>query len=134
MIVKACVGKAVPVYFSECQDRRMATLPILGQRIRTLREHAGMTQADLGAAIGVSRTHVTNIERGKDYPGRELLLALATQFSVSLDWLSGGPGDDRPAKATNEREAMMLFAFRKLPEEEAGALLNLLLKRVRQDG
>ena len=29
---------------------------------------------------------------------------------------------------------MMLFAYRQLPQAEADALLNLLLKRVQQDG
>lgn len=92
-----------------------------------------MTQADLGAAIGKSRTHVTNMEGDKDRPGREVLVALASEFQVSLDWLTEGRGDMRPARATDESEAMLLFAYRKLPKDEAAALLNLLVKRIKHD-
>lgn len=102
----------------------------IGQRIRTLREQGGLTQADLGAAIGTSRTHLTNIEGGKGNPGRELLVAIATHFSVSLDWLSDGNGEPRPARALDETETLLVQAFRKLPPEEQEAHLNLMLKRV----
>jgi transcriptional regulator with XRE-family HTH domain len=37
----------------------------LGRRIRAARKHAGLTQAELAASISLSRTSVTNIERGR---------------------------------------------------------------------
>lgn len=105
----------------------------MGDRVRTLREQGGLTQADLSAAVGTSRTHLTNIERGKDLPGRELLVALSDYFGVSLDWLSQAKGDPRPACALNQDEALLLYAFRQLPEPEAKAMLSYMLVRVKRD-
>jgi DNA-binding XRE family transcriptional regulator len=37
----------------------------LGMKLRSKREKAGLTQADLAGAIGISRTSLTNMECGK---------------------------------------------------------------------
>ncbi|MBL7233356.1 MULTISPECIES: helix-turn-helix domain-containing protein [Komagataeibacter] len=104
-----------------------------GHRIRTLREQKGMTQAALAVEFGISRSHLTKIETGGDMPGRQTLMAASTFFGVSLDWLANGTGDPRPAEATNEKEALLLFAYRNLPEDEAEAYLHLMLKRSKRD-
>ena len=103
----------------------------VGDRIRSLREQAGLTQAELGAEVGTSRAHVAKIETAGDLPGRELLLAMATYFEVSLDWLAEERGEPRPARAMTESETLLLQAFRKLPPDEAEAHLNLLLMRLK---
>lgn len=109
----------------------MSETNTVADRIRTLREHADMTQVDLGAALGVSRAHLAKIETGKDLPGRDLMMAIATHFNVSLDWLSRGQGDMRPARAINEREALLLYAYRHMPRDEADHLLDYMLKRAK---
>lgn len=38
---------------------------MVGERIRAAREQHGLTQEDLAAAIGLTRTSITNIERGR---------------------------------------------------------------------
>jgi DNA-binding XRE family transcriptional regulator len=45
----------------------------IGQVVRTIREHFGMTQVEFGEAIGVSSVHVSHIENGKAIPSAELL-------------------------------------------------------------
>ena len=132
--VKPNVCGSVPSPNQLGHNRAMSDPTSLGRRIRTLREQAGLKQADLSAAIGISRTHLTNIERDKGRPGREVLVAIAAEVRVSLDWLAEGRGDARPAKATTEDEAMLLFAFRQLPELEGKALLAYVLTRVERDG
>ncbi len=101
----------------------------LALRVRALRRAAKLAQADLAAAVGVSRSHVAKIETGQDLPGRALLAAIATQFDVSLDWLSCGEGDPRAACAMTEAEAAWLHAYRCLPKPEAAHLLNYVLTR-----
>lgn len=101
----------------------------ISQRIRTLREQGGLTQAALAAEIGISRAHITKIETGGDVPGRATLMAIASFFDVSLDWLTDGKGEKKPARALNEKEAILLDAFRRIPEDESDALLNFILKR-----
>jgi transcriptional regulator with XRE-family HTH domain len=127
--VKRFVGITRPAIFAVVQTPDMS----VGQRIRTLREQSGLTQAALSAEIGVSRSHLTKIETGRDPPGRDTLMAIATHFDVSLDWLAKGIGDQRPARALNEAEALLLHAFRRLPAPEAELHLQLMLKRVRKD-
>ena len=60
-------------------------------------------------------------------------MALATFYRVSLDWLASGAGLPEAATATaaTEEEALLLFGFRQLPEEEAKHLLSLILSRVK---
>lgn len=128
--VKIKVGSSRPDHLTAVENDGMSESSSLADRVRTLREQRQMTQAALGAEIGISRSHLTKIERGDDAPGRVTLMAMATYFDVSLDWLAEGRGDKRPAKATSDQEAILLYAFRQLPPDEAEAHLNLILKRV----
>ena len=59
---------------------------------------------------------------------------VASFLNISLDWLARGHGDMRASEPLSEREAMLLFAFRQLPQDEADLHLNLMLKRVRPTG
>lgn len=61
-----------------------------GQRLRDLRLARGLTQEELGAEIGVSRSHIAGMETAADPPGRETLHALATFFAVPMDFLQAG--------------------------------------------
>lgn len=63
----------------------MAKLPI-SNNIRTLRFMAGeMTQADLGARIGMTRQTVAAIEAGKYSPSLEAAFRIARVFGKPLD-------------------------------------------------
>lgn len=55
-------------------------------RIRALRfAHGEMTQAELAAAIGVTRQTVIAIEQGKYSPSLEVAFQIARVFGVPLD-------------------------------------------------
>ncbi|HQU05417.1 MAG TPA: helix-turn-helix transcriptional regulator [Acidocella sp.] len=100
--------------------------------LRTLRLNRKVPQAVVAEAIGVSRSHLANIERGNDLPGREVLVALADYYEVSLDWLSqrAGSVNAEGARAETKDEAILLSAYRALPPNEAAALLNMMLARM----
>ena len=54
--------------------------------IRALRfSHGEMTQAELAAAIGVSRQTVIAIEQGRYSPSLEMAFQIAEAFEVPLD-------------------------------------------------
>lgn len=61
-------------------------------------------------------------------------MALARFYDVSLDWIASPDGfvEVGSARARDEREALLLDAFRRLPEEEADPLLQMLLSRVKE--
>jgi putative transcriptional regulator len=63
----------------------MANTPIVNQ-IRLLRFMAGeMTQADLGARIGMTRQTIAAIEAGKYSPSLEAAFRIARVFGKPLD-------------------------------------------------
>lgn len=60
-----------------------------GQRLCRLRKAQGMTQAELGAMVGVSTRALCSYERDQREPPAHLLPDLARQMGVSLDGLMG---------------------------------------------
>jgi transcriptional regulator with XRE-family HTH domain len=69
---------------------------ILGQRIKTLREQRGMSQAALARALGASANAINYLELGSTKaPHIDRLIAIADLFNVSLDYLVGRTDDSR---------------------------------------
>mgnify|MGYP000930433937 FL=1 len=53
--------------------------------MRALREEKGLTQAQLGKALGVSRQSVNSIEKGKYDPSLPLAIAIARLFGRAVE-------------------------------------------------
>ena len=64
----------------------------IGDRIKTVREHFGMTQEDFGATIGRVGSHVSKLERGLTEPSDELILSICRILDVSYEWMKYGQG------------------------------------------
>jgi transcriptional regulator with XRE-family HTH domain len=105
----------------------------IGARLRQLRENSPQDQAVIAEAVNISRPHLSNMEAGRDKPGRDTVRALADYYDVSVDWLLTSEGDQRPGSAIirDQAEALWLYVYRNLPEDEAKSLLKTLLARVR---
>lgn len=58
-------------------------------RIKTLRENAKMTQAELARKLGITRSSVNAWEMGISVPSTQYLVELAELFQVSTDYLLG---------------------------------------------
>jgi len=54
----------------------------VGDRIRQLRQAAGLRQRDLAEAAGTSQDHICDIERGNHLPGTDLLLRIAAALKI----------------------------------------------------
>ena len=54
-------------------------------RIRTLRDTAGLTQVELAKRVGVTRQTLIAIEQGRYSPTLELAFQIARVFEVPLD-------------------------------------------------
>ena len=50
-----------------------------------MREQAGLSQAELAAAVGVSRQTINSIERGRYLPSLPLAIALARFFDALVE-------------------------------------------------
>lgn len=61
----------------------------LADRIKTLRERAGLTQAEIARQLGISRAGVNAWEMGLSVPSTPYVVELAKKFGVSTDYLLG---------------------------------------------
>lgn len=98
----------------------------LGKKIKRLRQLRNLSQVTVADAIGITRPFLTGIERGREAPGRETLVALANFFEVSVDWLVNSQNKDEATYTLNKKEAQLLFAFRNMSEEKADMFLKLM--------
>nr|HML49576.1 helix-turn-helix transcriptional regulator [Clostridia bacterium] len=88
----------------------MAKTPI-GEQIAQYRKAAGITQEELGRAVGVSTQAVSRWECGGT-PDVELLPALADALGVSVDALFGRDGSERL-----NLDQLLARAIRQTPED-----------------
>ena len=82
---------------------------MIADKIKILREKQGITQAELAARLGITRSGVNAWEMGISVPSTQYVVLLAKFFDVSSDYLL-----DLPHTATisveglNEREIASL--------------------------
>jgi tetratricopeptide (TPR) repeat protein len=98
----------------------------LGERVRSLRLAAGLTQTEL-AGERCSKEYVSQIERGKTRPTEETIAWLASQLGVDPVFLAHGvSADDRSRTEAMLVRAEALSAAHRYPEavEAFGAALN----------
>ena len=111
-------------------------------RLREARIAAGLTQEQLGFAVGVTTSSVSAWENGRETPSFRMLPALRRELGRSLDELVCGlgtgeastVGEARPpypareasSVARDEKERALLQRFRNLPPRRKAALLDLL--------
>ena len=71
------------------QITRTGGLKVIADRIKTLREKRGITQAELAKQLGVTRSGVNAWEMGISVPSTQYIVELAQFFNVSTDYLLG---------------------------------------------
>ena len=59
----------------------------IGERLKQLREGAGLSQMKLGALCGVNQSNLARYENGKAVQPHKLLLWYADYFDVSMDFI-----------------------------------------------
>lgn len=88
----------------------------IGQRIRTARRQAGMTQRQLGRKIGVSGVSISDWERGVSQPTALSLWQLANVIGKSATYFLPVPSSALGCK-DEEVEDLFLKLFRELRPE-----------------
>lgn len=68
---------------------------VLGTRLRTARDRAGLTQVQAAQQLGVGDTALSNYERGERDPDTGMLAQMAALYTVSTDYLLGRTDDPR---------------------------------------
>ncbi len=59
-------------------------LILLGKQLKKLRKSKGVSQLNLSVKLGVTREHLSKIERGVAYPSVKILFAIADILNVSF--------------------------------------------------
>ena len=108
----------------------------IGNTIRELRVHRGMSQAELAERIGKKRSAVGNYESGAREPDLNTLRALAGALNVPVAALLGGDGDEprQPADLDPARRRLLELARNgsQRDVDQAVAILDAL-KRTEPD-
>lgn len=64
-----------------------------GARLRQVRKDRGLTIANMAKELGISYSHLANVETGSTGVGIAALIECSARFGVSLEWLKHGSGD-----------------------------------------
>jgi len=96
----------------------------LGARLAELRLRKGESLQAVATAIGISKTHVWQLEKGNsDNPSMELLKKLAEHFEVPLTYLA----DSESEASLDDVEAQQFFRdFKSLSDAERELLKHTL--------
>lgn len=106
----------------------------IGARLAELRLRKGRSLQDVADVVGVSKTHVWQMEKGRsENPSIELLRRFAEYFAVPIEFLIGNE-----STSLEDIEAQQFFRdFKSLSDEEREILrqtLNIFKsKRVTED-
>ena len=67
-----------------------ARVKLCAERMARIREENDLSMEEMGKRIGVSRTSISRFESGERTPELRVLINIASEFGVSLEWLTGG--------------------------------------------
>lgn len=75
----------------------------LGREIRKHRKKKKLNQEELSEKSGVSRSYISDLERGERSPGFEVVKKLATALGVTIDELSASEPEGEGEKLPEEK-------------------------------
>jgi len=96
---------------------------ILATRLRTAREMAGLSQAQVAKILGLHRPSISEIEAGRRKVSAEELTKLAEIYSVDIQWLTGSEPE---SKNGEERIRFAARQLAKLKSDDLDKVMNLL--------
>ena len=82
-----------------------------GERIKALRNKAGITQRVLAETLGISTSAIIAYEKGQKIPSIDAAIKFAQYFGVSLDSLCGLEVAEEPVKSCGDVARLLVSAF-----------------------
>ena len=77
----------------------------LGRRLRYLRGKLGVSQQELALKVGIHRTYISRLERGKILPRLSTLVCLAMYMEIDVGQLVSGVNGPRPQLSNTKARA-----------------------------
>lgn len=109
---------------------RARTADDLGRLVRQLRQDAGLSQAEVATAAGVTRQWLVRFEQGRSDVSLHNVLAVLSVLKLDLAVEAQGSRPEPPA----DQIAMPMIDWERTGASEALARGRVLLERMRQDG
>jgi len=95
----------------------------IGARLKELRVRKNKSLQELADAVGASKAHIWEIERGgSKNPSMDLLTKLAEYFDVSVSYLVG----EQPSSEEQEELIVLYRDLKELDEGDREAIRNLM--------
>ena len=94
-----------------------------GDNLERIRKDKKVSQAKLGAALGLTQQMVSSYEKGTSSPNIEVLVKIADYFNVSLDALVGHVVNTPSA---NSPKARLSRYFEKLSDVDKDKCLTII--------
>lgn len=101
----------------------------IGERIKFLREKHNISQKGLADATGLQRGNLSHYEKNKIKPSAEAIVALASFFDVSTDWLLTGKENERKRNGSKDRVAPLIQALDEEERAEVEQFVEFLIYR-----
>lgn len=68
----------------------------IGDRIKKVRQIVKKNQKNFAEDLGLSQSHISNIEKGNDKPSMTLIKLICLKYEISEEWLLYGQGSMNP--------------------------------------
>lgn len=96
---------------------------MIGKRIAEQRNLHGLNQEELAVKLNISQKSISKYERGDRRPSYEVLVAMASLFGVSVDYLLGRTDDHDDIEQeepfyTNSKERKLIELYREYEDNK----------------
>lgn len=99
------------------------------RRLHDLRVRNRMSLQDVATAVGISKAHVWNLEKGfSENPSFELVVKIADLFRVRVADLAG----ENPADEAEEPEVVAMFRDLKQLDERDRETIRVLMEQLKR--
>ena len=96
------------------------------EKLIKLRKERGLSQEELGAAVGVSRQTISKWELAQSYPDFQKLVLLSDYFKISLDTLVKDIDvEDVRDKNLNEKQLSMIYKDITTAKKTVGTVVHI---------
>lgn len=97
----------------------------MNERIKRVRQYAGLNQTEFGKRLGIKQNSVSRLEACNRQATDQIITAICREFGVSRHWLETGEGDMIDPQTLTDIE--LLTRVMKGPSEEKKAILRAVI-------
>ena len=110
----------------ELMNNNKAIISGLPDKLKKLRQGRGLSQGQLGNKLGVNVQLISKYERGVVCPPTNMVVKIASEFNVSLDYLLRDEANVAINKIKSRELLKHIEEIEQLPEEDQQVLTSLL--------